>query len=408
MKPQLLLVTGKHPLEDSGGHGSYCRMWARAAVAAGYSPEIFAVSFHAEDAVTPYGRIHAIRSPWRKFCQFRHTGIPSYTAGWHTGILTRAILRHARTLDPAQRLILHGVHTWTTPALRAARRLRAEGREVRLFMSAYTTIQHEFEERWRGSRALPGVAPTLSMLWEMVNLHVSLNPAERLICRMVDRIVVHYDSVRRLLEAAWAPCAPIVRLPYTTEQALVRPVAPESAPDGVPTILAVSRHDARKGLDTLLRALVLLKQQAVPFRACLVGGGAMLAVHRRMATELGLNDRMEITGYVEDTAPYWRAASVFVLPSHQEGSGSMSLLEAMERGKAIVASGIDGIPEDVEDGRSALLVPPKNPPALASALRRVLQDEHLRRTLGQGARKRFEEQFAPERLIGAIQDLYCS
>ncbi len=408
MKPHLLLVTGKDPLEDSSGHGAYVRMWARAAVVAGYWPEIFCVSNQKGDAETPYGRVHRIRSPWRKICSNRHTGILTYTAGWHIGILARAVVKYTRQVNPSEPLILHGVQSWTAAVVRAAKRLRSEGRNVTLIMSAYTTIVPEFNERWRGARTLPGMARTLSMAWEMINLHLFLNRCERLACRGVDRIVVHYESVRRLVEAAWAPCAPIVRLPYTSERAMIHPLEQESKADGVPIILAVSRHDSRKGLDTLLRALALLKQRGVQFRACLVGGGACLTVHRQLESHLGLDGAVEITGYVQDTAPHWQAASVFVLPSHQEGSGSMSLLEALERGKAIVASGIDGIPEDVEDGRSGLLVPAKNPEALAGALRRVLENEHLRHELERGARQRFEQQFAPARLVSAIAGLYNS
>jgi glycosyltransferase involved in cell wall biosynthesis len=168
----------------------------------------------------------------------------------------------------------------------------------------------------------------------------------------------------------------------------------------------VSHHDSRKGLGTLLQAFRLLKQQGVDFQAWLVGGGGLLAIHRRMAGELGLDDRVRITGYVEDPEPYWQAASVFVLPSHEEGSGSLSLLEAMERGRAIVASGIDGIPEDVEDGRSGLLVPPKDPGALAGALMRLLKNKSLRESLARAARKRFEQRFAPSLLIRSMADLY--
>jgi len=408
MKPHLIFVAGKDPLEDSSGHGSYVRMWTRAAVAAGYWPEIFCMSKQKGDAETPYGRVHRIRSPWRKICSNRHTGILTYTAGWHIGILACAVAEFAQQLDPSEPLILHGVQSWTAAAVRVAKRLRSEGRNVTLIMSAYTTIAHEFNERWRGARALPGMGRTLSMAWEMINLHLFLNRCERLACRGVDRIVVHYESVRRLVEAAWAPCATVVCLPYTSERAMINPPEPESKADGVPMILAVSRHDSRKGLDTLLRALALLKQRGVQFRACLVGGGVCLSVHRQLASHLGLDGAVEITGYVQDTAPHWQAASVFVLPSHQEGSGSMSLLEALERGKAIVASGIDGIPEDVEDGRSGLLVPAKNPEALAGALRRVLENEHLRHELERGARQRFEQQFAPARLVSAIAGLYNS
>lgn len=405
-KPHVLLVPGKDPLEGAGGDSVYCRMWARAAVAAGYQPELFCVS-HSDGIVeTPFGRVHRIPSPFRHRRDEHHTGFRSRTIGWHAGILGRAIASYARGLDSGRRVIVHGIQAWTAAGIPAVRMLRAQGRDVRFFMTAYTTMTHEFDERWRGILALPGIAPKLGMWCEMLSLHLAITPCERRAAREADRILVNYESVRRLITEAWAPRCPIERVPYTTESAMIEDREPTPLPDGVPLVLAVSRHDSRKGLDTLLRAFTMLKRDGVAFRARLVGGGSLLPVHRRLASELGLNDVVEITGYVEDTQPHWQAASVFVLPSHQEGSGSLSLLEALQRGRAVVASGIDGIPEDVADGRSGLLVPPKNPEALATALRRVLENRVLRESLARGARARFEQQFAPSLLVRAVAELY--
>ena len=66
-----------------------------------------------------------------------------------------------------------------------------------------------------------------------------------------------------------------------------------------------------------------------------------------MAEQLRLGDRVVIEGWVPDPRPYLREAGIYVLPSLQEGSGSVSLIEALQAGVAVVASNIDGIPEDV-------------------------------------------------------------
>jgi len=405
-RPLVLLITGKDPVESTGGHSVYCRMWARAAVAAGFEPELFCVS-HSEGVVeTDYGRVHRIPSPFRRLRDVHRTGFRARTIGWHVVILRRAILSFARGLAPGRRVVVHGFQAWTAAGIPAVRRMRSQGQEARFYMTAYTVIAHELHERWRGVWALPGVAPKLAMSGEMLSLHLAITPCERRAAREVDRILVNYESVRRLVTEAWKPTCPIERVPYTTETALIEDREPSPLPDGVPLVLAVSRHDSRKGLDTLLKAFALLKRAGVLFRARLVGGGSLLPIHRRLASDLGLDDAVEITGYVEDTRPHWDAASVFVLPSHEEGSGSLSLLEAMQQGKAIVASGVDGIPEDIEDGCSGLLVPAKNPEALAAALRRVLGDRSLRETLARSARARFEERFAPPLLVKAVAELY--
>jgi glycosyltransferase involved in cell wall biosynthesis len=114
-----------------------------------------------------------------------------------------------------------------------------------------------------------------------------------------------------------------------------------------------------------------------------------------------------LAGWVDDPYPYLQAASVYVLPSLQEGSGSVALLEALQAGVAVVASALDGIPEDVTDGDSALLVPPGGRPELGQALARLLDDPGLRDRLARRARETYEARFGPERLVAALGEVYA-
>jgi len=171
-------------------------------------------------------------------------------------------------------------------------------------------------------------------------------------------------------------------------------------------IVSVSRHDPRKGIPVLLRALAELRDAGVVFRACLVSGGEYIDANRRLAEQLNLSDQVALTGYVPDPFDYLQHADVFVLPSLQEGSGSLSLLEALQAGAAVVASNLDGIPEDVTDGESALLVEPGNVTALTQALRRVVTDTALRERLRQRARATFETRFSANAMSNALRDIY--
>jgi glycosyltransferase involved in cell wall biosynthesis len=121
---------------------------------------------------------------------------------------------------------------------------------------------------------------------------------------------------------------------------------------------------------------------------------------------------VSITGHVAQVAPYLRHADIFVLPSLEEGGGSLSLLEALQSGTAIAASRCDGIPEDVrldaggggED--AALLVEPGDPSALQSALARALSDDALRSQLGARARSIHAQRFSAPALIDALGGIY--
>ncbi len=230
-------------------------------------------------------------------------------------------------------------------------------------------------------------------------------------------VLFNYESVRRLLLAKYDIAVKCRRLPYTSESAFVReeasrlPEEPDAIarlqPRGVPLLVSVSRHQPRKGVHVLIRALARLRSSGVPFRACLIGDGPLLAEHRRLAAALGLTDGVTVTGAVIDPDPYLRAADVFVLPSMNEQSGSLALIEALQAGLPIVASRCDGIPEDLVDGDSGLLVPPGDAGALSEAIGRVLRDGALREALGGRARQLFNEKFSAAELVRALAATYA-
>jgi len=98
-------------------------------------------------------------------------------------------------------------------------------------------------------------------------------------------------------------------------------------------------------------------------------------------------------------------ASVFCLPSHAEGL-PMAMLEAMAAGKAIVVSGVGGIPDAVKDQDNGLMVQPGDAQGLATALARILGDEQERQRLGARARKTIEERFESGVVVKQISAVY--
>jgi glycosyltransferase involved in cell wall biosynthesis len=219
-------------------------------------------------------------------------------------------------------------------------------------------------------------------------------------------VLVNYAVVERLIREAHGDGVPLRRFPYAPESAFMPLREHRGAAGAPPRIVVVSRHDPRKGIDVLLRALALLREQGVPFHARLAGPGPLLARHRELARELGLDPCVEVLGLVKDPLAELAEADVYVLPSREEQSGSLALLEAMQSGVAVVASGVDGILEDVVSGVDALLVAPCDAAALAGALSRVLTDTALRARLAAAARGTFETRFAAASLVDAIGGLY--
>ena len=124
-------------------------------------------------------------------------------------------------------------------------------------------------------------------------------------------IIVNYNCVERQFIDEFGTGVEVRRLPYASEEAfLCKPAAAPPAairalqPKEAPLIVCLSRHDPRKGVEILIRALGLLKQAGVRFRACLVGRGELLHAHRLLAQNLGLESTTVLTGLVSDSFLY--------------------------------------------------------------------------------------------------------
>jgi glycosyltransferase involved in cell wall biosynthesis len=174
-----------------------------------------------------------------------------------------------------------------------------------------------------------------------------------------------------------------VFMPRTTAEARAR----LGVPDEGPVISYVGKLVPRKGVDTLIEAMGILGRRAggAPLLVAAGIGGMREGLERR-AAELGVADRVRFVGKVaHDDVGWWMAAGdVFVLPSLSEGLPTV-VCEAMNCGRPVVATAVDGTPEAVRDGETGILVPPRDAPALATALARVLDDPALAARMGEAA-----------------------
>jgi len=164
-----------------------------------------------------------------------------------------------------------------------------------------------------------------------------------------------------------------------------------------------------KGLDVLLESwrLVCDARPDVPLHLLLVGGGNDAEQLRRLLRASGLNNVRWVDRFVVDRDELWQylaAADVSALPSRREGF-AIAPLEAMACGLPVVATAVNGIVEILEGGEESggVVVPPGDAAALAGGLRRVLDDEQLRRELGARARHRVQEQFSLEAVGGQLR-----
>lgn len=177
--------------------------------------------------------------------------------------------------------------------------------------------------------------------------------------------------------------------------------------DGIPNILFLGRFETRKGVLYLLRAFHELREAGVEARLLLAGTGPQEPEARRYVETRGL-ERVEFLGRVseEDKLRAFATADIYASPATGQESFGIVLLEAMAAGRAIVCSDIHGYKGVVRRGDQALLVPPKDPEALAEALIALIRDPERRARMGESGRQR-AVQFGWENITAKVDDYYA-
>jgi glycosyltransferase involved in cell wall biosynthesis len=154
-----------------------------------------------------------------------------------------------------------------------------------------------------------------------------------------------------------------------------------------PVVVTVANFKAHKGYEYLLEAAVMVRRELPGVRFVLVGQGALEAEIRAGVRRHGLEQAVIFAGHRPDVPRIVGACDVFALASLHEGL-SIALLEAMAVGTPPVVTDAGGSAEVVTDGVHGMVVPPRDPDALASGVVKLLHDPDLRRGLGRAARER--------------------
>jgi len=178
---------------------------------------------------------------------------------------------------------------------------------------------------------------------------------------------------------------------------------------GPPRLLFVGRLIQRKGLRYLIQALATLEGVMLD----VVGEGPEAEPSKALAHDLGIADRITFHGFVsnEKLETLLSSTDAFVLPSIVDDRGDTEglgvvLIEAMAFGTPVIASAVGGIIDVVESEVSGLLVPEKDPAALAAAIARLLSDPAFARALGIAGHKRGLEYFDWSRITDALESIY--
>lgn len=235
-----------------------------------------------------------------------------------------------------------------------------------------------------------------------------LRTADNASARLCAALIAVSDDTRRAYERQGYPRRIVV---------VHNGVAPPAPSDGdvrtelgipaeAPLVGEVARLCDVKGQRELIAALAEVPDaHAVLVGADLEQGGAYTLALEREAERVGVRDRVVFAGRRDDVPAILETLDVFALPSWTEGL-PLVVLEAMAHGRPVVATPVGGTPELVVDGETGLLVPPRDPGALADALRRLLGDSALRRRMGSAGARRVADHFGEEAMTRRVHELY--
>jgi glycosyltransferase involved in cell wall biosynthesis len=173
-----------------------------------------------------------------------------------------------------------------------------------------------------------------------------------------------------------------------------------------PLLLTIGRLAPQKGQRYLLRAMPEVVRAHPRALLLVVGEGWLRPELEAEVRASGMGDHVRFLGRRQDARRLMQLADVFVFPSLFEGLG-VSLVEAAGLGRPVVASDVGPIPEVVEHERSGLLVPPRDPGALATAIVDLAARPERARALGEAARQRVATEFGLERMLAGLEAVYA-
>jgi glycosyltransferase involved in cell wall biosynthesis len=167
-----------------------------------------------------------------------------------------------------------------------------------------------------------------------------------------------------------------------------------------------ARFDGTKGQEYLVEALSLLKENNANFKCFLLGDGAFYKKIVRHSKKLNLDGNVVFTGHRKEILRFLQCSDILIQPSIAYENSPYSVLEAMACALPVVGTSVGGTPELIEDGKTGFIVPPRDPKALYNAIRVLIDDEALAKSMGLSGRQRVIEKFNMADSVKKTQCVY--
>ncbi|MBQ8354890.1 MAG: glycosyltransferase [Oscillospiraceae bacterium] len=240
-------------------------------------------------------------------------------------------------------------------------------------------------------------------VWRMLNrIFTPHDHAVLTVCtygkEVLERGGVAKDKIRIVFNGVDAPSAPV------RDRSVLREFG---IGDEETVITILTRFSEEKGVPFLLRSIARLKEQtSVPFRLLLVGTGPDFDRDKALIPELGIGDKVVLTGFRTDTARLLAASDIYLNSSSSEAM-SFAILEALGAGLPLVLTHVGGNPELVNTGEiCGILAPYGDEDAYAGAIAKLLEDDALRARYAAAARAKAEGEFDLYTLLDKLFEIY--
>ncbi len=234
--------------------------------------------------------------------------------------------------------------------------------------------------------------------------------AERVTASLVDKYVANSEAARSVLRQVFSipeHKLVVIRNGLPRMDSPLSPSRPLDRRPGQALAISVANLFPYKGHQYLLQATKRVAARHPELRLLLVGKDCSRGAIPAMVRAQGLEDSVELLGFREDVPSLLAQCDFKVLASTEE-SMSTAVMEAMSLAKPVVVTDVGGMREVVEHGRTGLVVPPRDPQALAEAMIWMIEHPQEAKNLGEASRRRIQEEFTVEAMVDGHEALFTS
>jgi glycosyltransferase involved in cell wall biosynthesis len=394
---RVYIISGKSHHTYPGGLGQYSKMIAK--MLSGSDLKVTVIGFGETNEITYEDGIKYLKV---KVVGSKLLGLMAPVIAIQ---LSRRLVEEIKNNENTDGNLIIGAAIWGLAGLFANMQNKVKSK---LWVSYFTSYKHEYSGHIMGAPSdIYGRYQNLKFRAIRRFVTAFVTPFENLLLRKSDKILLYYKSTHKLLVKEFGDTIgdKIVTLPYAANTPTVNLRVTENSMGLKPELLLVSRQDPRKGIGFLLSALKELDNQGIFMKCRIVGKGVFLKQHKDLVKQLGLSDRVQFYGFLDHPFSLVNANTVYVFPSVEEGSGAISLMEAMSLGLPILTSNCDGITEDITHEVNGIVFEAGNVASLAEKLKDLSENKFNLVTIRKGVKSTYEERFNFERARDAINKL---